>query len=92
MFFKWFLYEIKKYISRFILRLEMEQGAEMRVYVRYDSGEDWLLQGEISRRGRGSVLIPVRPRRCDHMELKLEGRGEVRLLSLCRVLERGGDI
>lgn len=82
----------KKYISRFILRLEMEQGAEMRVYVRYDSGEDWLLQGEISRRGRGSVLIPVRPRRCDHMELKLEGRGEVRLLSLCRVLERGGDI
>lgn len=81
----------KKYLSRFSLRLEMEEGAEAELYLRYDSGEDWLLCGSVSRRGRGSVLIPVRPRRCDHMEFELRGRGDCRLISISRVLERGSD-
>lgn len=82
----------KKYLSRFSLRLEMEPGAEAELYLRYDSSEDWQLCGSIARRVRGSVLIPVRPRRCDHVELELRGRGDCRLISISRVLERGSDI
>ena len=81
----------KKYLSRFALRLEAEPGAEISLYTRYDSGEDWLLQGQICRRGRGSALIPVRPRRCDHMEYELRGRGDCRIVSLSRVLEKGAE-
>ena len=81
----------KKYLSRFSLRLEMEEGAEAELWLRYDSGEDWLLCGSVARRGRGSVLIPVRPRRCDHVEFELRGRGDCRLISIARVLERGSD-
>ncbi len=82
----------KKYLSRFSMRLEMEPGAEAELYLRYDSGEDWQLCGSIARRVRGSVLIPVRPRRCDHVEFELRGRGDCRLISISRVLERGSDI
>ena len=39
----------------------------------------------------GSVALPIRPRRCDHLRLRLTGTGEMRLFSIARVLEKGSD-
>jgi hypothetical protein len=36
-------------------------------------------------------MIPVIPRRCDHCQLRLSGTGRMKLYSLARVLELGGD-
>ena len=81
-----------KYISRFNIRVKMDSSATFRVYLRYDSEGEWENVGDM--RGTGIVrtfLLPVRPRRCDHLEMKLEGTGEVRVFSIARVLEIGGD-
>jgi hypothetical protein len=82
----------RKYVSRFNLRLSMEEGAELDVYLMYDSSGEWVLQGRIKMKGTRTVTLPVRPRRCDHMRMKLRGRGEVRLYSIAKILTMGSDV
>ena len=82
----------RQYLSRFDLSLRLEAGASLEVYLRYDSAGDWLLSGRIDSPGERSVSLPVRPRRCDHLQLRLQGRGAVRIDRLTRVLEVGSDV
>ena len=81
----------RKYLSRFDLKLQLARGGKLRVWLNYDSGEDWIPAGEIEGSGLNTLLLPVRPRRCDHMRLRLEGEGELRLFSITRVLRKGSD-
>jgi len=85
-------YPDRKYISRFNLRLWMEEGAACDVYLRYDSSGEWVHQGRIRRKGTGTVTLPVRPRRCDHFQLRLAGRGDVKLYSIAKILSIGSDV
>ena len=82
----------RKYISRFNLRLWMEEGAELSVYLMYDSSGEWVRQGRIRMKGTGTVTLPIRPRRCDHLRMKLAGRGDVKLYSVARILSVGSDV
>ena len=82
----------RKYVSRFNLRLSLEEGARVEVYVMYDSSGEWIRQGSIQMRGTRTVTLPVRPRRCDHLRIRLQGRGELRLYSLAKILTIGSDV
>ncbi len=82
----------RKYLGRFDFKLQLERGGWMRVWLNYDSGEDWIPAGEIRGRGLDTLLLPVLPRRCDHMRMRLEGQGELRLFSVTRVLRKGSDV
>lgn len=82
-----------KRVSRYQIRLRMAPGAQFSVFVQYDSDGVWRSAGSISavRAETGSHLFPVRPRRCDHLQLKLAGSGDVRVFSVARILEVGSD-
>lgn len=82
----------RKYVSRFNLRLWMEEGAEADVYLRYDSGGDWVRQGRIKMKGTRTVTLPVRPRRCDHFQMRICGKGDVKLYSIAKILSIGSDV
>ena len=82
----------RKYVSRFNLRLYMEEGAEASVYLMYDSDGVWVRQGRIRVKGTRTVTLPIRPRRCDHLRMKLVGKGEVRLYSIAKILSYGSDV
>ena len=82
----------RKCLTRFDCKLQLARGGWMKVFLNYDSGEDWLPAGEIEGRGLETVLLPVRPRRCDHLRLRLEGEGELRLFSITRKLRKGSDL
>ena len=82
----------RKYVSRFNLRLYMEEGAEVSVYLMYDSDGVWVRQGRIRMKGTRTVTLPIRPRRCDHLRMKLVGKGEVRLYSIAKILSYGSDV
>ena len=93
----YYQYPVRKYMSRFNLRrfdfrLSMEEGAEMDIFIQYDSSGEWEHKGRIKLNGTGTVTVPVCPRRCDHLRLRLEGKGEFRLFSMARVLEAGSDV
>ena len=81
----------KKYISRLTLRLSLEVNTRASIYAEYDSSGVWehlyTLTGEKMR----SFAVPVRPKRCDHLRLKMEGTGEAKLFSIAKTIERGSD-
>ena len=81
-----------KYLTRLNLRLYLAQGAEMELWVRYDEEADWRRLASLQGRPLGSVTLPAPVRRCDHLRLRLTGRGEMRLYSLTKTMEQGSDV
>ena len=88
----YYQYPDKKYVSRFNLRVRMEEGAWMDVFIQYDSSGLWERKGRVKLSGTGTVTVPICPRRCDHMQIRLEGKGQFQLFSLAKVLEIGSDM
>lgn len=88
---QYYEYPDRKYLSRYNIKLHLAQGAAFRVYLQYDSDGQWRLAGEITAQGMETRTMPVRPRRCDHMRMKLEGQGSFKLFSITRILEVGSD-
>ena len=82
-----------KRVSRYNIRLSMAAGSSLSAALQYDSDGVWHSAGGVTAVGAGTghFLFPVRPRRCDHLQLKLSGRGEMQLLSISRTLEIGSE-
>jgi hypothetical protein len=88
----YYQYPDKKYVSRINLRMSMEEGAWMDVFIQYDSSGLWESKGRIRLSGTGTVTVPICPRRCDHMQIRLEGKGNFKLFSMANILEIGSDM
>lgn len=46
----------------------------------------------IKLKGTNTVTVPIRPRRCDHMRIRLEGKGMFRLFSVAKIISFGSDM
>ena len=64
----------------------------MELWVRYDEEARWRRLACLQGRPLGSVTLPAPVRRCDHLRLRLTGRGEMRLYSLTKTMEQGSDV
>ena len=89
---QYYRYPDKKYVSRFNIRLNMERNSKLQIFLEYDSSGLWEFAQEVRLPNTGTSTIPVRPRRCDHMRMRLEGTGDVRIFSIARILEQGSDV
>ena len=81
-----------KYVSRITLRMAMDVGAEMDVYAQYDMSDEWILMCHIRGTSLRSFSIPIRPRRCDYMRIKLVGKGGFKLYGLTKTIEQGSEL
>lgn len=81
-----------KYISRLILRLTLPEGSHLRVLAEYDSSGRWVQLFGITGQGTQAFTLPVRPVRCDHMRLRLEGDGPMKLFSITKTIEQGSNV
>ena len=70
------------------LQLMLARRAHARVLVRYDDAGAWETVGTMTGTDR-RFFLPVRPKPCGHLELRLEGRGDMRLFSITRVYRQG---
>ena len=84
-------YRGQKYLSRFDIRIYIEPNHEAKLEIQYDNSNEWISQGRIRGKNLGTVMIPVRPRRCDTLRFRISGTGEVRIYSISRLMEVGGD-
>lgn len=84
-------YKGHKYLSRFNLRMQMDEGAVAHMEIQYDHDGKWLDQGTIRGESTNTFMLPVIPRRCDHLQLKLYGTGRCRIYMMSREMEVGGD-
>jgi hypothetical protein len=85
-------YPDKKYLSRFNIRVNMERESGFQMFIEYDSCGVWNYAGDFHLPNTGTVTIPVRPRRCDHLRLMFVGHGNIRMYSIARILEKGSDV
>lgn len=80
----------QKYLSRFLLRMKTE--GSVKLYIRYDEGE-WLHRDTVYMGGSTkTITMPVPPRRCDHVYLRLVGDADMKLYGMTRYYERGSDV
>lgn len=79
-----------QYMSRFDIRMYLEPGAKTKLWIRYDDGE-WEEKGELRGSRMKTFVLPVVPKRCDHLQFRMTGKGTVRVYSISRILEVGTD-
>ena len=81
-----------KYLTRLLLRMSMEMGGRFRISIQYDSFGPWEMQFAGASTSTRSFSVPIRPRRCDHFRLRIEGTGDARIYSITKTIEQGSDI
>ena len=82
----------KKYISRIVVRLLLQVGSSVVFSAEYDSSGDWEHLFTMTGTELRSFSIPIKPKRCDHMRLRIEGEGEAKIYSICKTIEQGSDV
>ena len=81
----------KKYLVKLNLRLVLEPGSHLKISAQYDSLGPWVDLGHLTATELRSFTVPVKPRRCDHLRLRLEGTGPGRILSITKTYTKGSD-
>lgn len=81
-----------KYISRLTVRMSMEIGSEVRFYAQYDFCDEWDHLCTLQADNLRSFSLPIRPKRCDHMKLRIEGNGMVKIYSITKTIEQGSEL
>lgn len=81
----------KKYVSCIDVRMKLLPGSTVSFYVEYDSIGEWKHLFTMTGRDLRSFAVPVKPKRCDHLRLKIVGDGEAKIYSICKTVEWGSD-
>lgn len=83
----------KKGISKLQIRLELDKGSSVKVWIRFDSEGAWKEVSCLRSDGRKrSFYLPIIPRRSDHFRLRLTGTGGCIVHSLSRELYAGSEL
>ena len=81
-----------KYVSKLLIRMSLEPAAKVKVSIQYDSIGPWQQVCEMTITSLRSFCVPVRPQRCDHFRIRIEGEGIGRIYSITKTIEQGSDI
>ena len=81
----------KKYISKIEMRMSLAHGSRVLIFVEYDSCGEWELVSTLVGDNLSTFTIPIRPRRSDHLRLKISGYGEAKVFSLFKTIEEGSS-
>ena len=82
----------KKYVSRLSVRMSLDIGTRVYFYAQYDSSGEWELLFTMTGVNLRSFAVPIRPRRCDHMKIRIVGEGEAKIYSIAKTIEQGSDM
>jgi hypothetical protein len=81
----------KKYISKIEMRMSLAHGSRALIFVEYDSCGEWELVSTLVGDNLSTFTIPIRPRRSDHLRMKISGYGEAKVFSLFKTIEEGSS-
>lgn len=82
----------KKYLSRMALRLQINIGTRISIYAQYDSCGEWEHLCTLNGNNLRTFTVPIRPKRCDHLRLRIKGEGEAKIYSITKTTEQGSDV
>jgi hypothetical protein len=82
----------KKYVSSIIIRMSLAIGSVVKFYAQYDSYGEWFTLASVTGTNLRSFSLPIRPQRCDHFRLRIEGMGDAKIYSITKTIEQGSDV
>ena len=81
----------KKSVSRIDVRMSLKVGSRVSFFAEYDSSGEWEYLYSMDGVTLKTFAVPVRPKRCDHLRLRIVGVGEAKIYSICKTIEQGSD-
>ena len=81
-----------KYLGKVILRMEIGDESVVRVEFAYDGEDNWHEAARFAMTKRRSFSVPLIPRRCDTMRIRISGRGQAKIYSLTKQIEAGSEM
>ena len=82
----------KKYLSRLNVSISLDVGTRVQFFVQYDSIGDWEHVCSLSGVELRSFAVPIKPKRCNHMRLRIVGTGDAKIYNITKTIEQGSDI
>lgn len=81
-----------KYVSRMNVRMSLAIGSTVEFYIQYDQVDMWEHLFTMTGTSLRSFSVPIRPKRCDHMKLRIEGVGDAKIYSITKTIEQGSEL
>ncbi len=81
-----------KYYSAIVIRAFGEKGARINIDFQTDSKEKWERQLTIAVEKTGSFALPFTSPRCDHLKIRISGKGKVKIFSISREAQMGSEL
>ena len=81
----------KKYVTGLDIRMTAEHGSMVTIDVEYDSSGSFERLYTINGNGTQSFDIPVRVKRCDHLRMRISGKGNAKIFSITKTIENGSN-
>jgi hypothetical protein len=82
----------QKYVAQIQLNLWLAVGSEFTVFIKYDDGPLWERKGMIRCQKHKSYTFVFNPIRCAKYKLRFEGKGQMKLLGMSQIIERGSEL
>jgi hypothetical protein len=82
----------RKTASRLQMRVVLDELAEMKISVQYDSEGLWRPVKTLKATKKMSFSYPVKIRRCDHYRIRLEGKGYWEVQNMARAYRIGTGV
>ena len=75
----------------FKIRMYLDPAARMKLWIKYNDSPLYEDMGERRGTEMRTFVLPVVPKRCDHLRFKISGHGDMKIYDVSRVMEVGGD-
>jgi hypothetical protein len=82
----------KKYISKISVRMALDIGTRIYFYIQYDSMGEWEYVSTMTGSSLRTFTVPIKPKRCDHLRLRIVGEGNAKIYSIAKTIENGSDV
>lgn len=82
----------RKGYSKFHLRLDLAEGAWLKLEVKRDNDTRWKEVYKTHNTKARTITVPVLPERCDSVEIRISGKGECVLRTFVREFFVGSDV
>lgn len=82
----------RRYISKIDIKMSVAPDARVLLFIEYDSCGEW--EHVFTARGEDKLktfTVPVRPRRSDHVRLRVLGYGEAKVYAIYKTIEEGSS-
>lgn len=80
-----------KYLSQISIRMRAGEQTRIEFYAQYNQDGEWMKLCTAFGMGLKSFSVPIRPRRCDTLRLRLVGDGDAKIYSIVKTIMEGSD-